>query len=71
MSEALYDLGGLRFWSEREILVRDQAVQTLVQGLSKALQTLNSAWTFHRMEGPLLTPRKFISEAYWNVELQS
>lgn len=64
MSEALYDLGGLRFWSEREILVRDQAVQTLVQGLSKALQTLNSAWTFHRMEGPLLTPRKFISEAY-------
>ncbi len=64
MSEALYDLGGLRFWTEREILVRDQAVQMLIQGLSKSLQTLNSAWTFHRMEGPLLTPRQFISEAY-------
>jgi glycyl-tRNA synthetase len=64
MSEALYGIGGLRFWNEREILVREQAVQTLYHGLSKALQTLNSAWTFHRMEGPLLTPRNFISDAY-------
>jgi glycyl-tRNA synthetase len=64
MSEAFYDVGGLRFWTEEEILIRDQAVQTLVQGLSKALQTLNSAWSFHRMEGPLITPRRFISSAY-------
>ena len=69
MSEALYPLGGLRFWNEREILVRDQAVQSLYFGLSKALQGLNSAWTFHRMEGPLLTPRSFISAAYDESDL--
>jgi glycyl-tRNA synthetase (class II) len=64
MSEALYTVGGLRFWSEREILVREQAIGLLVHGLSKALQTLNSAWSFHRMEGPLLTPRDKINSAY-------
>ena len=64
MSEALYDIGGLRFWNEREIMVREQAIQTLVHTVQGALLGLNSAWTFHRVEGPLLTPRKFISPAY-------
>jgi glycyl-tRNA synthetase len=64
MSEALYGFGGLRFWTEREILLRDQAVQTLHQAISGALLAMNQGWAFHRVEGPLLTPRKFISEAY-------
>lgn len=64
MSEALYGFGGLRFWTEREIMLRDQAVQTLHQAISGALLAMNQGWAFHRVEGPLLTPRKFISEAY-------
>lgn len=64
MSEALYGIGGLRFWSEKEILLREQAIQTLYQSLSSALQRQNSAWNFHRTEGPLLTPRNHISPAY-------
>jgi glycyl-tRNA synthetase len=64
MSHAFYNVGGLRFWTEREIRVREQAIATLHGELSAALLSLNSAWTFHRMEGPLLTPRSFISPAY-------
>ncbi len=64
MSHAFYEVGGLRFWTESEITARDRAIQLLYSSLSHALQTLNSAWTFHRVEGPLLTPRSFISDAY-------
>lgn len=64
MSEALYELGGLRFWTEREIAVREHCISTLKFELQSALQSLNGAWRFERMEGPLLTPRRFISEAY-------
>jgi glycyl-tRNA synthetase len=64
MSEALYELGGLRFWTEQEILIRDQATQSIKLALSTALCSLNAAWTFHRVDGPLLTPRAFISPSY-------
>ena len=64
MSEALYELGGLRFWTEREIAVREHCVTTLKYDLQHALSNLNRAWNFERMEGPLLTPRRFISDAY-------
>jgi glycyl-tRNA synthetase len=71
MSHAFYNVGGLRFWTEREIRVRDQAIATLYGELSAALLALNSAWTFHRVEGPLLTPRNFISSAYDNSDIFS
>lgn len=64
MSEPLYELGGLRFWNEREITLREQAVQMLYLTVSKALCGINAAWTFHRVEGPILTPRRFINSAY-------
>lgn len=64
MSEALYGLGGLRFWTEREIYVREQAIQSLFGALENAFLTINSAWTFHRVEGPILTPGPAISMAY-------
>lgn len=64
MSEALYGIGGLRFWTEAEIQVRDHAIQSLYSALSAALKRQNSAWNFIRVEGPLLTPRDHISAAY-------
>lgn len=64
MSEALYELGGLRFWTGREIAVREHCITTLKFELQQALLGLNGAWRFERMEGPLLTPRRFISDAY-------
>jgi glycyl-tRNA synthetase len=62
--DALYGKGGLPFWTEREIMIREQAITRIVGALSSALTGLNSAWSFHRVEGPLLTPRQYISSAY-------
>lgn len=64
MSIALYQTGGLRFWSEAEILHRQQAVDTLHHTISAHLTRLNPAWQFHRVEGPLITPRANISDTY-------
>jgi glycyl-tRNA synthetase len=64
VSLSLYTVGGLRFWTEREILLRDQAIGRLRLAVGDALSRLNSAWTYHRVEGPVLTPRKYISPAY-------
>lgn len=64
MSKSLYGLGGLRFWTEEEILARDQATALLALTMRQTLTRINSAWSFHRVDGPLLTPRPFISPAY-------
>ena len=65
MSLALYNnLGGLRFWTEAEIRAREHAISTLHFQLSTELQKLNSAWTFHRVEGPLLTPASYVNPTY-------
>lgn len=64
MSEPLYGLGGLRFWTEREILLRNQAVETLAFTVQHVLTGLNAAWTFHRVEGPVLTPRRYVNPEY-------
>lgn len=67
--EALYGKGGLPFWNEREILVREQAVARLYSAVSGALRGINSAWAFQRIEGPLLTPRQHISPAYDDADI--
>lgn len=64
MSISLYTQSGLRFWSEKEIQIREQAIQTIYLALSKALKGQNAAWVFERVEGPLITPRSMISDAY-------
>jgi glycyl-tRNA synthetase len=62
--DALYGKGGLPFWTEREITIREQAIRRLYLAVEGSLTRLNSAWSFHRVEGPLLTPRQHISSAY-------
>lgn len=64
MSEALYKIGGLRFWEENEILLREHTVQRIVLTLRNALQELNSAWVFKRIEGSLITPLEYINQTY-------
>lgn len=64
MSKSLYEVGGLRFWSEAELEARDMAVTMLHRATRTALTGLNRAWTFERCEGPTLTPRKFIAPGY-------
>lgn len=64
MSNAHYDLGSLRFWTEREITIRSEFTKRIVQLIHRNLKSLNPAWDLIQCEGPLLTPRSRISEAY-------
>ena len=64
MSEAHYKFGGLRFWNEREIMLRDHATARLAHVIQTTLRDVNKAWSFQRVEGPILTPRARISSAY-------
>lgn len=64
MSEALFKLGGLRFWTEDELELRDAFQSRAVAVVKRALVALNPAWRFARCEGPILHPRSQISAAY-------
>lgn len=64
MSEALYNHGGLRFWSEAEIDLREYATRRIARVLQGTLLALNPAWRFSRVEGPCLSPRDRISASY-------
>lgn len=64
MSIALYQLGGLRFWSEREIDLRDAFMRRVASEVKSTLTGVNSAWRFARCEGPILAPRSKIGDAY-------
>jgi glycyl-tRNA synthetase len=69
MSLALYPTGQLRFWTEQEISLRDGLIHRLFHVVKAPLQTLNKAWRFERVEGPLLTPADYISPAYTEDDL--
>lgn len=64
MSEALYGVGGLRFWSEAEIRFREAAIEQILSTARAVLRKVNVNWEFHRCEGPVLCPRSRISPAY-------
>lgn len=69
MSHALYDIGGLRFWTEEEIEFRDLITKRLETVLQDTLTKLNPAWKFVRVEGPLLAPRDRINPNYGDDDL--
>ena len=65
MSQALFmGLGGLRFWSVREIMRRNHAVDLLVDAVKSSLRRINPAWQFYQCETPVLTPVDFIAEEH-------
>jgi glycyl-tRNA synthetase len=64
MSLALFNTGGLRFWNEREIMIRDQAIQTVREAVARPLLELNQGWRFERVETPVIMPISDMSSAY-------
>lgn len=64
MSEALFEIGGLRFWHEHEIELREAFQSIVASTVRRELLAINPAWRFARCEGPILHPRSRISEAY-------
>jgi glycyl-tRNA synthetase len=69
MSHAIYTLGGLRFWTEDEIELREAFQARAVSVVKRRLLDINPAWSIHRMEGPCLSPRDRISDAYDDDDL--
>lgn len=64
MSHALFNTGGLRFWNEREIVIREQAIQTVREAVARSLLGLNQGWFFERVETPVIMPTTSMSSAY-------
>jgi glycyl-tRNA synthetase len=64
MSEALFKLGGLRFWHQDEIELRGAFQARAAAVVRRTLEAANPAWRFVRCEGPILHPRSQISSAY-------
>lgn len=62
--EALYDVNGLMFWSEREIRLRNQFAEHFAAEMKDILLAENPAWRFIQVEAPLLTPRKHLNKNY-------
>ncbi len=59
-----FDINGLLFWDERQILIREQAVARLSQTIQTHMVAINLQWKFHRVDAPLITPRLLLSDQY-------
>jgi glycyl-tRNA synthetase (class II) len=64
VSEALYPIAGLRFWSEREIALREQITARLAGLVRRTLEDMNAAWRVERCEAPMIMPLADFSSAY-------
>lgn len=64
-----YKTEGLRFWTQKEIVQRENFKAAIVSELSQALSQINSAWTFHQTETPILTPYELFSNEYTSKEI--
>lgn len=69
MSLPLYQVGGLRFWNEREILARERMSHQIVEDIQRTLRGLNQAWAFERVDCPLIMPRSRINPNYTNDDV--
>lgn len=62
--QPLFDVNGLMFWDERSVLLRQFFQDYYALSVRSALLKMNSAWQFHKIEAPLLTPNQKINENY-------
>jgi glycyl-tRNA synthetase len=69
MSEPLYKFGGLRFWSQEEIELREAFTLSTSRLVTRTLSGINGAWRHYRTEGPCLSPRDRISAEYSDDDL--
>lgn len=69
-SIALYEeTSQLRFWNESDIETREALTRRIFHTIRDSLLRINKAWQFERVEGPLLIPRKRISDSYGPSDL--
>ncbi|OOY07290.1 aminoacyl--tRNA ligase-related protein [Thioclava sp. F36-7] len=68
-TQNFHNIAQLRFWNETEIEHRDRAQEMIVSTVRSNLKRTNRAWSVQRMEGPLLTPRDFLSAEYTDEDI--
>lgn len=61
MSEQIYNAGGLRFWSESEIEIRDAFQSRIASVIRRGLTDMNPGFRMARIEGPIITPRDLMA----------
>ncbi len=59
-----YEINGVITWDADEIDYRDYIVQYMSSYIADHLRNQNNAWRLLRIEGPILTPRDCMSNAY-------
>jgi glycyl-tRNA synthetase len=64
MKHVYHDIAQLPMWNERQLEARDAAQLHLVSTVKRALTGVNRAWTFERVEAPVLIPRDMLSAEY-------
>jgi glycyl-tRNA synthetase len=65
----LYNVNGIIFWNERDIMFRRHCEESISQSLQHTLKCVNPAWEFFRVEAPLLTPNNVINENYTSEDV--
>lgn len=68
-TQNFHNIAQLRFWSEAEIEHREHAQRVIVSMVRSNLTDTNRAWFVQRMEGPVLTPRDFLSAEYSDEDI--
>lgn len=64
-----YNVNGLITWNEKEIEARDYFTKQLILSVKESLLNANKAWSFTRIESPLLTPSELINPNYTDEDV--
>jgi glycyl-tRNA synthetase len=64
MSDPLYGFGGLRFWTEEEIISRERISAQILETITRELLKVNQGWVFQRVDTPTIIPRSRLNQAY-------
>jgi glycyl-tRNA synthetase len=71
MNQNLYFKNGFLFYDEAWINKRERVEQAIKEELFLALQKMNSAFKFFKIEAPLITPYELINNSYSKEDLWS
>ncbi len=67
--ENLYEKNGLIFWTEQEIIQRNNFEDFIVNLVKNSLLQQNLAFNFFKIEAPLLTPSNLINKNYTSEDV--
>lgn len=58
------NIESIPFWSPEQVRLRRLITQTVVDAVLPALTRVNKAWSFHEIDGPILTPQICMNKEY-------